>query len=80
MKHRTDNIDEFCNGKECQLILEKIQNEADNGKMSVTLYRNDFDWNYSMIKKCFTKYGYTVSEACFNDIVIDWSMKDKEDK
>ena len=80
MKHRTDNIDEFCNGKECQLILEKIQNEADKGKMSVTLYRADFDWNYSMIKKCFTKYGYMVSEACFNDIVIDWSMKDKEDK
>lgn len=72
MKHRTDNVDKFCNGKECQLILEKIQNEADKGKMSVTLYKTDFDWNYSMIKKCFTKYGYTVSKTCFNDIVIKW--------
>lgn len=74
LKRIEDNkaIDEFCNGKDCQLILEKIQNEVDRGKMFVLLYNANSIWNYDIIEKCFTKYGYVVGKNWLNDIVIKW--------
>ena len=74
LKRIEDNkaIDEFCNSKECQLILEKIQNRVDEGGMYVILDKSNFDWSYNIIEKCFTKYGYVVGKNWLNDIVIKW--------
>ena len=69
---KNKEIEGFCNGKECQLILDKIQNEVDKGKMFVILYKTNFGWNYDMIEKCFTKYGYVVKKNCLEEIIIKW--------
>ena len=50
------------------------------GSFRAFVGEEEFHWNNDMIYKCFTELGYKVYEDDYDNIVIDWRMKDEEDK
>lgn len=67
-----EKIEDFLQTEECGLVVCQIKNRIQAGSFVAVLDKEHFCWDYEMIYKCFTEFGYKVEKNMFNDIVIKW--------
>lgn len=69
----TKKIKDFLLTEECGLVTIQIKNSVQAGSFTAVLNKEYFCWNYDMIYKSFTHFGYEVRKNEWGDIVLDWT-------